>query len=151
IGRVLVSWIVRVAQEGALFQKLEARGLHLLAQKGLLDPMQRAGFGNAGVRPAGMIGDHEMTAGLERAENRAIQRSTIDAKMAEVVIVEHQRHEVEFSFRKLGRNGVLERTRHGNDRCCRNTGALQTAVTIGKPHRRWPWGSLWLRRRRDRR
>ena len=39
----------------------------------------------------------------------------VDAEMAEIVIVEHQGHEIDTLCRRFGRNGIGERSGNGDD------------------------------------
>ena len=55
IGRILISGIVRVAQEIAFVDQLESRRFDFLPKKRLLDAMQGTGFGDTGTRPTRMI------------------------------------------------------------------------------------------------
>ena len=55
LRRILISGIVRVAQEIAFVVQLESRRLDFLPKKRFFDAMQGAGFGDAGSRPTRMI------------------------------------------------------------------------------------------------
>src|SRR3989441_5842756 len=114
LRRLAIARIVRVAQEAAFGDELEAGRLDLLAQERLLDAMQRLGFGDAGARAAGVIRDDVETARLERHENRAVHLIAVDADEAEVVIVEHQRNQIESIRRELGRRRILEWAHYRN-------------------------------------
>ena len=63
-----------------------------------------------------MVGNNVETPGLEGAEHGDVHRSPVHAQMAEVVVIEHQRHEIQALRLELGRNGLLERPRHRDDR-----------------------------------
>src|SRR4051794_41350297 len=116
VRRVLVPGIIRVTQEIPNLQQLEPRGFDLLPEKRFFDTMQGAGFGDAGTGPARMIGDNIETSRLERAEDGPVHRRAVRPEMSEIVIVEHQRHEIDALRRELGRNGVLEWSGDGDDR-----------------------------------
>src|SRR6185312_2919643 len=93
VRRILVSGIVRVAQEVAFVPQLESRRLDFLPEKRLIDAMQGTGFGDAGSRPARMISYYVEASRLERAEDSFVHRRAIHTEMSKVVIVEHQGRE----------------------------------------------------------
>ena len=62
-----------------------------------------------------MIGENVETSGLKRAEDGLVQCRPIHAKMPEIVIVEHQGHEIDALCPQFGRNGIFERSREGDD------------------------------------
>ena len=81
----------------------------------------------------GMIGDDVEAARLERPEDGPVHGRAIDAEMSEVVIVEHQGHEIEALCRELGRNGILERPRRRrDDRRGLDAGASEIPVAFGQ-------------------
>src|ERR1700730_2856275 len=110
--------------------------------------MQGAGFGYASTRPARMIGDDVKPPGFERAEDGPIHRRTVHTQMSEVVIVEHQGHQIDLLRRQVRRNGILERPGESDDRRGRNACLLEPRLAIGQCERR---RTRWRRRGRDRR
>ena len=78
--------------------------------------MQGTGFGYAGTRSARMIGDDEEPSGFERAEDGPIHRRTVHTQMSEVVIVEHQGHQIDLFRRQFRRNGILKGPGESDDR-----------------------------------
>src|ERR1022692_443877 len=113
-GRVLFSRGRWVAQEITFLGELESRGFDLLAQECLFDAVQGARFGNARAGAARVIGDHVHRAGLERRVYRLVHLRAIDAEEPEVVIVEHQRHQVELVRSDFGWNRGLEWLHYGD-------------------------------------
>src|SRR5206468_1729100 len=69
----------------------------------------------------------------------------------EVVIVEHQGHQINLFRRQVRWNGILERSGESDDRSGRDTGLAEPGVAIGQCNRRRPRCGLWRRRGRDRR
>src|ERR1700683_3728957 len=60
--------VVRIAPEAALGHNAEADSLEFLAQRALLDPVQRAPDGRSLPRQRGVLGHHHKSAGLQRGE-----------------------------------------------------------------------------------
>src|ERR1700736_1959548 len=113
--------------------------------------MQGTGFGYAGTRPTGMIGDDVEPSGFERAEDGPIPRRAVHAQMSEVVIIEHQGHQIDLLRRQVRRNGILEGPGESDDRRGRNASLVEPSVAIGQCDWRWPQCGRWRRRDRDRR
>src|SRR5207253_1475488 len=65
VRRILISGIVRVAQEIPFVQQLESRRFDFLPKKRLFDAMQGTGFGDAGTRSTRMISYNIETSRLE--------------------------------------------------------------------------------------
>ncbi len=80
-----------------------------------------------------MIGDDVGAAGFQRGEYRSIHFRAVDAQEAQVVIVEHQRHEIELRVGEAGRDRLLEWLHDGHDRCGLT---LQGLVALGERHGR---------------
>src|SRR5712671_1116319 len=115
VRRILISGIVRVAQETAFVHQFESRRFDLLPKKRLLDAMQGTGFGDTGTRPTRMISYDVEASRLERAKDCFVHRRTVHTEVSEVVIVEHQGREID-AFYQLGRNGIFERSGERDDR-----------------------------------
>jgi hypothetical protein len=62
-----------------------------------------------------MIGDDIKPSGLERAEDGLVHRCPIHAEMPEVVVVEHQSHDIDTLRREFGWKGICERSGNGDD------------------------------------
>ena len=62
-----------------------------------------------------MVRDHVDSARLERREHGAVQPRAVDAPVAEVVIVEHERHKVQRVRRNLRRHRIVEAAHHRYD------------------------------------
>src|SRR4029077_11613636 len=105
---ILISGMVRVAQEIAFVDQLESRRFDFLPKKRLFDAMKGAGFGDTGTRPTRMISYNVEASRLERAKDCFVHRRAIHTEVSEVVIVEHQGREIDAFFRELGRNGIFE-------------------------------------------
>src|SRR5258705_3338937 len=110
VRRILISGIVRVAQEIPFLHQLESGRFDFLPKKRVFDAMQGTGFGDAGTRPARMIGYNIEASRLERAKDCVVHCRAIDAEMSEVVIVEHQGREIDAFFRELRWNWIFERS-----------------------------------------
>jgi hypothetical protein len=94
-----------------------------------------------------MVGDDIDAARLQGCEHRLVHRRPVHAHVAEVVVVEHQRHQIESRVGKLQRHRIGERPRH-----CDNAGrlrprALEAGIArsecLGRGPRRWScclWG-----------
>src|SRR6266480_4916667 len=151
VRRILISWIVRVAQEIAFVHQLESRRFDLLPKKRLFDAMQGTGFGDAGTRPTRMIGDNVEASRLERAKDGLVHRRAIHAEVSEVVIVEHQGREIDALCRKLGGNGIFERPGERDNRGGLDAIASEIAFAFGEGDSRWTWRArrrCWRRTRR---
>src|SRR5258705_8446727 len=151
VGRILVSGIVRVAQEIPFVHQLESRRLDFLAKKRLFDAMQGTGFGDTGTRSTRMISYNIETPRLERAKDCVVHRRAINAEMSEVVIVEHQGCEIYAFYRELGRNGIFERPGERDDRGGLDAIASEIVFAFGEGDRGWTWRACWRCWRRTRR
>ena len=83
-----------------------------------------------------MVGDDVEAARLQGAKGRLVHLRAVDVQEAEVVIVEHQRHEIEFALRQFGRERIFERPRQRGDRRGRDAGALELVAAFGERDRR---------------
>src|SRR5262245_25248403 len=81
VRRVLIPWIVGIAQKRPFLHQLETRRFDFLAKKGLFDPMQGTGFGYASTGSARMVGDDVEPSRFERAEDGPIHRRTVYTQM----------------------------------------------------------------------
>ena len=134
VRRILVSRVVRVAQEIAFVDQLEACRFDFLPKKRFFDAMQCTGFGNASTGSPRMIGNNVETSRLERAKDCFVHRPAIDTEVSEVVIVEHQCHEID-AARELGGNGIFEWSGERDDRGGLNAIASETAFAFGEGNR----------------
>ncbi len=150
-GVFLSSGIVRIAQEIALFDQLESGRFDFLLKKRLFDPMQSAGFGDAGTRSTRMVSYDVKASRPERAKDCFVHGRAIDAEVSQVVVVEHQGHEIEAFWRKLGWNGVFKRSGERNDGCGLDAVASEIVITIGEGDRGRAWCACRRCRRRARR
>src|SRR3974377_492923 len=71
--------------------------------------------------------------------------------MSEVVIVEHQGHQIDPLGRQVRRTGITEGPGESDDRRSRDAGLVEPGVAIGQCDRGRPEGGWWRRRGRDRR
>ena len=85
-----------------------------------------------------MIGDNVEAARLQRAEDGLIHGGAIYPEMPEVVIVEHQGHQIKPLRRQVRGNGILEGPGEGDDRRGRNAGFAEPSLAIGQCDGRWP-------------
>ena len=83
-----------------------------------------------------MIGDDVETARLERPEDRPVHGRPVDPEMSEVMIVEHQGHEIELRRGELRWYRILERPHDGGDRRGLHAVALQLGIALGEGDRR---------------
>src|SRR5712671_1723738 len=151
VRRILVSGIVRVAQEIAFVDQLESCRFDFLPKKRLFDAMQGAGFGDAGAGPTRMISYNIETSRPERVKDGFVHRRAIHAEVSEVVIVEHQGREIDAFCRELGRNGIFERSGERDDRGGLDAIASEIVFAFGEGHRGWSWRACrrcWRRTRR---
>src|SRR5215213_6414191 len=94
-----------------------------------------------------MFGYNVKTSRFKRAEDGPIHRYPIDPEVSEVVIVEHQGHEIDALCREFGRNGIGEWSRDSDDWCGRNAVAPELAVTFSQGDGGWtPRGRRHRRR-----
>src|SRR3954453_23980511 len=143
IRRILVSGIVRVAQEIPFIHQLESRGLDFLPKKRLFDAMQGTGFGDAGTRSARVVSYDMETSRLERAKDCFVHRRAIHAEVSEVVIVDHQGREIDAFYRELGRNRIFERSGERDDRGGLDAIASEIVFAFGESDGRWTWRARW--------
>src|SRR4029077_9122778 len=82
---ILISGMVRVAQEIAFVDQLESRRFDFLPKKRFFDAMQGAGFGDAGTRSTRVVGYDIEASRLERAKDCLVHRRAIHAEVSEIV------------------------------------------------------------------
>jgi hypothetical protein len=90
-----------------------------------------------------VVGDDVHSAGLERSEHRLVHLSAVDAHVAEIVIVEHQCHEIDAVRSDRGRKRILELLHDGDD-----VSGRRVLRALGETHRRRRRGGRRLRRAR---
>ena len=115
LRRVPVAGVCRIAQEIRFLNQFEAGSLDFCLQERLLDPVQRARLGNARSRSARMVSNHPYPSRPQRCEYCSVHAVSVDPQMPEVVVVEHQRHEVETAVSHLGRHWLFECPDHWHD------------------------------------
>ena len=98
--------------------------------------MEGARFGYAGAGTARVVSDDVEAAGLQRTEGRLVHLVPVDVQKSEIVIVEHQGHEIEVAVGEFGRQRILERPRDGGDRRGGNAGGLELVAAVGEGRRR---------------
>lgn len=84
-----------MSPEIAFGNDAETGRLDFLAQRALLDAMERLADRSALARQGGMIGDHQKAAGLEHREHVAVHLGAINAHVRRIVVKEEECDQVE--------------------------------------------------------
>jgi hypothetical protein len=87
--------VVGMPPEIAFGNDAETGRFDFLAQRALLDAMERLADRSPLARQGGMIRDHQKAAGLERGEHVAVHLGAIDVHVCRIVVVEEECDQVE--------------------------------------------------------